>query len=121
MVPGAALERWEVSFKAQLDLNLNSAPIDGSPRSRYSQGQIKDLVAYAIPRFPEVARRSSSLLRRILGLFFTAVAAPPAVYLAALSAFTANEDYTTLPGGSNPGSSRLLSCVQRRIGGYRLF
>jgi hypothetical protein len=97
-------------------VNLNRRVIDGPARSRYSQGQIKDLVAYANPQPQMAAQSFGSPLRRVPEIALQPPAFSPAQPIPAVCASIAS---TYFPGGSARGSARFISPLQRRIGGYR--
>jgi hypothetical protein len=88
-------------------------------RSRYSQGQIKDLVAYANPRSFETAQSFGSFLRRESKLHLQTAALPLSSHPLAFCNSIANQLAKDAPGGSARGSARFFSCIQRRIGGLR--
>ena len=115
---GASI-RQEVSTKAQPSQGIHTPPIDAPTRARYSQAQIKDLVAYANPRYLEAFQSLGSLSRRDCGNPVKFLAAPLSFRPAAPSTFTANRLYTTLPGGSAYGPARQFSYLNHYIGGHR--
>ena len=72
----------KVPAKAQSSPNINGEVIDGSARSRYSQGQIKDLVAYTNPQPQMAAQSFGSPLRRVPEIALQPPAfLPPNLYL----------------------------------------
>ena len=115
---GASI-RQEVSTKAQPSQGIHTSPIDASARARYSQAQIKDLVAYANPRYLEAFQSLGLLSRRDCGKPVKFVAASLSFRPAASGTFTANRLYTTLPGGSAFGPARQFSYLNHYIGGHR--
>ena len=109
----------EVPPKAQSPAKVIHPHIDEWARSRYSQAQIKDLVAYANPRSFEAAQSLGSLLRRDFGSLLNPVALVLSLRPPASPAFTANNLLKISPGGSACGSVRHISRIQRRTGGHR--
>ena len=116
---GSSSHTCEVSPKAHASVKLNIAVIDAAVRSRYSQGQIKDLVAYAIPRFLQASQSTCSFLRRESGNRLKPAASSPVLRPAAPCASTADNLFTASPGGSACGFARFISRLQRRTGGLR--
>ena len=109
----------EVSAKTWERRKLNIGDIDGPVRSRYSQGQIKDLVAYANPRSFKTAQSSGSSLRRDFSNLLQPPALPLSSHLSAPCHSTTNQPAEDAPGGSARGSARSFSRFQRRTGGLR--
>ena len=68
--------RPEVSSKAQYSLKFIAPWIDAAGGWRYSQAQILDLVAHAIPRFRKTAQSFGSALPRVRRFPAKPVAAP---------------------------------------------
>lgn len=99
----------EVSTKEQGPEGIHRAAIDGQTWSRYSQAQIKDLVAYTNPRFYRTAQSSGSILRRETGNLLKAVAPSVSFRPAAHRALNTKYLYTTLPGGTACGPVRSIS------------
>jgi hypothetical protein len=111
----------EVSIKDQGLDGIIDAPIDASLRSRYSQAQIKDLVAYANPRYLRAVKSSGSRPSCAPGNLLQAVATSLSCCPPAASALTAENLYKHSPGGSGNGPARLISPLHFSPGGYRPF
>jgi hypothetical protein len=112
---------WEVSFWEQALTGIVDAAIDASTGSRYSQAQIKDLVAYANPRSHLVVKSSGSRPPCVSENLLQPVATSLSLCSPSFSPFTAKNLYKPLPGGSNYDPARLISRLNRLPGGYRLF
>jgi hypothetical protein len=111
----------EVSIKDQALDGIVDAPIDALPLSRYSQAQIKELVAYAIPRYLRAVKSSGSRPPCSPGSLLKAVATSLSYHPPATSALTAKNLYKNFPGGSGNGPTRLISPLHCPPGGYRTF
>jgi hypothetical protein len=109
----------EVSPKTWPERKLNIGDIDGLARARYSQAQIKDLVAHANPRSLDAAQSFGSFLRRDSSNVLQPTALPLSSHPSALCKSTTNPPAKDAPGGSARGSARSFSCFQRRTGGLR--
>ncbi len=80
-----SLESPQVSDKALAESNLMSGGIDAPHGSRYSQGQIPDLVANTIPRSFQAAQSKRSALPTVLRFLKSQQPAPlgaPALFAA---------------------------------------
>lgn len=109
----------EVSIKDQALDGIIDAPIDAVSRSRYSQAQIKDLVAYANPRYLRAVKSSGSRPPCAPGSLLQTVATSLSCISPASSALTAENLYKHFPGGSDVGPARLISPLHYLPGGYR--
>src|ERR1039458_5819099 len=96
---------------------LNTPVIDGPALPRYSQAQIKDLVAYANPRSQEAAQSNCSSLRRVSGNLPQPAASPLSLRHRILRVSTTAKLAIDAPGVSARGFARSISCFQRPIGG----
>lgn len=109
----------EVPIKAQAFHGILDAPIDAMAGSRYSQPQIKDLIANANPRSLRAVKSSRSrppcVSENLLVAFATSLSDCPPAY----SASTAEHLYKAFPGGFDHGPARLISRLNRLPGGYR--
>ena len=111
----------EVSFREQNFAVIYAVLIDAVGASRYSQAQIKDLVAYANPRshkaFQSFGSRPPCVSENLLALVAPSLSlCPPSFTL-----FTSGNFYKPFPGGSHKDPARLISPLNRLPGGYRLF
>jgi hypothetical protein len=99
-------------------LGITKASVDDLAGSRYSLAQIKDLVAYTIPRFHRTVVSSGSRLGCVAGKLLDAVAIPLSFEPSQSNVFTHKNLYKTLPGGPENGLARSISPLDRLPGGY---
>ncbi len=115
------LPALEVSFREQNFAVIYAVLIDAVGTSRYSQAQIKDLVAYANPRSHKVVKSSGSRPPCVSENLLVSVATSLSLRPPSFSSLTTASLYKTLPGGSHHDPARLISPLNRLPGGYRLF
>jgi len=97
------------------------AVIDALPVSRYSQAQIKDLVAYTNPGIRRAVKSSSLRQPHAPGMLLEFVVNQFSLCPSVANASTAGSFFKHSPGVPDKGIARFIFELNRLPGGYRPF